>query len=207
MSSDIANPRFPAGLRVLVVDDDPLCLRIVEKMLKRCQYEGAAKSFSFTRRSFLSCEGNRTRDPSEGGAANERGARARRGEARNARRHGRSAGSDRPARTRAVAATADRRSATAEPATSQLPLVVNLVNLVVNRRSTWRPVDFRCAFFVFNKFFLPSTCGNDELVFFTLRASPVAADALPHTSLPPSLPHSSDHLHARRGRAENPARA
>lgn len=39
MSSDIANPRFPAGLRVLVVDDDPLCLRIVEKMLKRCQYE------------------------------------------------------------------------------------------------------------------------------------------------------------------------
>lgn len=46
MSSDIANPRFPAGLRVLVVDDDPLCLRIVEKMLKRCQYEGAAKSFS-----------------------------------------------------------------------------------------------------------------------------------------------------------------
>jgi hypothetical protein len=160
MSSDIANPRFPAGLRVLVVDDDPLCLRIVEKMLKRCQYEGAAKSFSFTRRSFLSCEGNRTRDPSEGGAANERGARARRGEARNARRHGRSAGSDRPARTRAVAATADRRSATAEPATSQLPLLFNRY-----RRSTWRPVDFRCAFFVSNKFFL-STCWERRDGFF-----------------------------------------
>tara|TARA_B110000977_G_scaffold119801_2_gene154354 strand:- start:6905 stop:7294 length:390 start_codon:yes stop_codon:yes gene_type:complete len=41
MSSDLGNPRFPVGLRVLVVDDDPLCLRIVEKMLKRCQYEGA----------------------------------------------------------------------------------------------------------------------------------------------------------------------
>lgn len=31
---------FPAGLRVLVVDDDPLCLRVVEAMLKRCSYEG-----------------------------------------------------------------------------------------------------------------------------------------------------------------------
>ena len=40
---------FPAGLRVLVVDDDPLCLRIVEKMLKRCQYEGArANARDFT---------------------------------------------------------------------------------------------------------------------------------------------------------------
>lgn len=31
---------FPAGLRVLVVDDDPICLLIMEKMLKSCQYEG-----------------------------------------------------------------------------------------------------------------------------------------------------------------------
>jgi CheY-like chemotaxis protein len=31
----------PAGLRVLVVDDDPLCLKITEQMLKRCNYEGA----------------------------------------------------------------------------------------------------------------------------------------------------------------------
>jgi hypothetical protein len=30
-----------AGLRVLVVDDDPLCLKITEQMLKRCNYEGA----------------------------------------------------------------------------------------------------------------------------------------------------------------------
>lgn len=29
---------FPAGLRVLVVDDDPLCLKVVEQMLRRCNY-------------------------------------------------------------------------------------------------------------------------------------------------------------------------
>ena len=32
---------FPAGLRVLVVDDDLLCLKVVEKMLKTCKYRGA----------------------------------------------------------------------------------------------------------------------------------------------------------------------
>ena len=31
---------FPAGLRVLVVDDDLLCLKVVEKMLKTCKYKG-----------------------------------------------------------------------------------------------------------------------------------------------------------------------
>lgn len=31
---------FPAGLRVLVVDDDPTWLKILEKMLKKCNYEG-----------------------------------------------------------------------------------------------------------------------------------------------------------------------
>ncbi|KAJ7555787.1 hypothetical protein O6H91_05G055000 [Diphasiastrum complanatum] len=30
---------FPAGLRVLVVDDDPICLMILERMLRRCSYE------------------------------------------------------------------------------------------------------------------------------------------------------------------------
>ena len=29
---------FPSGLRVMVVDDDPLCLKVVEQMLKRCAY-------------------------------------------------------------------------------------------------------------------------------------------------------------------------
>ena len=32
--------QFPAGLRVLVVDDDITCLRLLEKMLRRCLYHG-----------------------------------------------------------------------------------------------------------------------------------------------------------------------
>ncbi|XP_068331849.1 two-component response regulator ARR11-like [Pyrus communis] len=42
MESSFSSPRndtFPAGLRVLVVDDDPTWLKILEKMLKRCSYE------------------------------------------------------------------------------------------------------------------------------------------------------------------------
>ncbi|TYH29689.1 hypothetical protein ES288_A01G032400v1 [Gossypium darwinii] len=31
--------QFPAGLRVLVVDDDPTCLIILEKMLRNCSYD------------------------------------------------------------------------------------------------------------------------------------------------------------------------
>ncbi|XP_051127595.1 two-component response regulator ARR2-like [Andrographis paniculata] len=36
---DRVSDQFPAGLRVLVVDDDPTCLRILEKMLRNCHYE------------------------------------------------------------------------------------------------------------------------------------------------------------------------
>ncbi|XP_061990677.1 two-component response regulator ARR11 isoform X2 [Rosa rugosa] len=42
MESSFSSPRndsFPAGLRVLVVDDDPTWLKILEKMLKKCSYE------------------------------------------------------------------------------------------------------------------------------------------------------------------------
>lgn len=39
-SSVVVSDQFPAGLRVLVVDDDPTCLRILEKMLRTCLYEG-----------------------------------------------------------------------------------------------------------------------------------------------------------------------
>ncbi|XP_028779016.1 two-component response regulator ARR11-like [Neltuma alba] len=42
MDSSFSSPRrdaFPAGLRVLVVDDDPTWIRILEKMLKKCSYE------------------------------------------------------------------------------------------------------------------------------------------------------------------------
>ncbi|KAL8481423.1 hypothetical protein ACS0TY_027798 [Phlomoides rotata] len=38
-SGDGVSDQFPAGLRVLVVDDDPTCLRILEKMLKNCLYQ------------------------------------------------------------------------------------------------------------------------------------------------------------------------
>lgn len=31
---------FLSGLKVMVVDDDPLCLKVVEQMLKRCSYSG-----------------------------------------------------------------------------------------------------------------------------------------------------------------------
>lgn len=43
MENGFSSPRndtFPAGLRVLVVDDDPTWLKILEKMLKKCSYEG-----------------------------------------------------------------------------------------------------------------------------------------------------------------------
>ncbi|XAR57031.1 hypothetical protein NMG60_11025030 [Bertholletia excelsa] len=36
---DGMSDQFPAGLRVLVVDDDPTCLMILEKMLRNCLYE------------------------------------------------------------------------------------------------------------------------------------------------------------------------
>lgn len=42
ISSDAVSDQFPVGLRVLVVDDDPTCLTILEKMLKSCHYEGNA---------------------------------------------------------------------------------------------------------------------------------------------------------------------
>ncbi|KAL3626567.1 hypothetical protein CASFOL_030116 [Castilleja foliolosa] len=38
-SGDGVSGQFPVGLRVLVVDDDPTCLRILEKMLKNCLYQ------------------------------------------------------------------------------------------------------------------------------------------------------------------------
>ncbi|RWW61610.1 hypothetical protein BHE74_00031330 [Ensete ventricosum] len=30
--------QFPVGMRVLAVDDDPLCLKLLEALLRRCQY-------------------------------------------------------------------------------------------------------------------------------------------------------------------------
>ncbi|KAM6594733.1 hypothetical protein CsatA_002436 [Cannabis sativa] len=42
----VDNPRdqFPIGMRVLAVDDDPLCLRLLETLLRRCQYHVTTSS-------------------------------------------------------------------------------------------------------------------------------------------------------------------
>lgn len=37
-SSSMVSDQFPVGLRVLVVDDDTTCLRILEQMLRKCSY-------------------------------------------------------------------------------------------------------------------------------------------------------------------------
>lgn len=34
----------PAGMVVLVVDDDKLCLKVIAKMLTQCNYEGMLKT-------------------------------------------------------------------------------------------------------------------------------------------------------------------
>lgn len=34
------NDRFPVGMRVLAVDDDPTCLKLLDTMLQKCQYQG-----------------------------------------------------------------------------------------------------------------------------------------------------------------------
>lgn len=35
---DASNDRFPVGMRVLAVDDDPTCLKLLENLLRRCDY-------------------------------------------------------------------------------------------------------------------------------------------------------------------------
>lgn len=54
---------FLNGLKVMVVDDDPLCLKVVEHMLRRCSYTGRTHALKHTvhnlwylqRRSTKSC--------------------------------------------------------------------------------------------------------------------------------------------------------
>ena len=38
-SSGVSNEidRFPIGMRVLVVDDDPTCLKLLDGLLRKCQ--------------------------------------------------------------------------------------------------------------------------------------------------------------------------
>ena len=35
-----AADHFPVGMRVLAVDDDPICLKVLEHLLRKCQYHG-----------------------------------------------------------------------------------------------------------------------------------------------------------------------
>lgn len=37
-----SGPRFPQGLKVIAVDDDPVCLKVIESMLQKCDYHGEA---------------------------------------------------------------------------------------------------------------------------------------------------------------------
>ncbi|XP_022754525.1 two-component response regulator ORR24-like [Durio zibethinus] len=36
---DGGKDRFPVGMRVLAVDDDPICLKVLENLLRKCQYQ------------------------------------------------------------------------------------------------------------------------------------------------------------------------
>lgn len=38
---------FPVGMRVLAVDDDPTCLKLLDTLLRKCQYNGFASFFFF----------------------------------------------------------------------------------------------------------------------------------------------------------------
>lgn len=37
---DASHDRFPVGMRILAVDDDPTCLKLLETLLRRCHYHG-----------------------------------------------------------------------------------------------------------------------------------------------------------------------
>ncbi|XP_028073238.1 two-component response regulator ARR12-like isoform X1 [Camellia sinensis] len=47
-SFDEPNDRFPMGMRVLAVDDDPICLRVLETLLRKCQYHVTTTSQAIT---------------------------------------------------------------------------------------------------------------------------------------------------------------
>lgn len=40
LESDRVPDKFPVGMKILLVDDDPICLAVVQRMLLNCQYDG-----------------------------------------------------------------------------------------------------------------------------------------------------------------------
>lgn len=40
VGEDAGQDNFPVGMRVLAVDDDPICLKVLESLLRKCQYQG-----------------------------------------------------------------------------------------------------------------------------------------------------------------------
>jgi hypothetical protein len=40
MGRERERDQFPVGMRVLAVDDDRVCLKVLEGLLRRCQYHG-----------------------------------------------------------------------------------------------------------------------------------------------------------------------
>jgi two-component response regulator (ARR-B family) len=40
MSEEARYDKFPVGMRVLAVDDDPICLKLLDTLLRKCQYQG-----------------------------------------------------------------------------------------------------------------------------------------------------------------------
>lgn len=45
MTVEDQRDRFPEGMRVLAVDDDPTCLKFLEGLLRKCKYHGKKVSF------------------------------------------------------------------------------------------------------------------------------------------------------------------
>lgn len=42
---DEPRDQFPIGMRVLAVDDDPICLKLLDALLRRCKYHGLLMGF------------------------------------------------------------------------------------------------------------------------------------------------------------------
>eukprot|EP01018_Ginkgo_biloba_P006434 Gb_15884 [translate_table: standard] len=58
VNEEETNDTFPVGMRVLVVDDDPICLLLLENLLRSCQYQG----HRFTRKGLLLRSGYEVRN-------------------------------------------------------------------------------------------------------------------------------------------------